>query len=49
MADGAAPLLGHLLEDSSVLVFLVLLVSLPVAMVPRHPWPYPDGSCPQTL
>jgi len=46
VAEGAAPLLGGLLENSSVLVFLVLLVTLPVAMVRRHRWPYPDGSCP---
>jgi alpha-1,2-mannosyltransferase len=37
VADGAAPLLGRLLEDSSVLAFLVLLVSLPVAMVRAPP------------
>jgi hypothetical protein len=34
VAEGVAPLLGGVLENSSVLAFLVLLVALPVAVVP---------------
>ena len=34
MAEDAVPLLGQLLENSSVVAFLVLLVTLPVAMAP---------------
>ena len=37
VAEGAAPMLGPLLENSYVLAFLVLLVTLPVAMVPAPP------------
>jgi alpha-1,2-mannosyltransferase len=37
LAEGAAPLVGGVLENSSVLAFLVLLVVLPVAMVPAPP------------
>ncbi len=34
VAEDAVPLLGQLLENSSVVAFLVLLVTLPVAMAP---------------
>ncbi|HMC04795.1 MAG TPA: glycosyltransferase 87 family protein [Actinomycetota bacterium] len=37
VAEGAAPMLGRLLENSYVLAFLVLLVTLPVATVPAPP------------
>ena len=37
VAEGAAPMLGRLLENSYVLAFLVLLVTLPGATVPAPP------------